>query len=183
LVPENQTSYDTLQFYNSTSAIVVGAGAAALAFRLLPPLSPELRTYRLLALSLRDLRRLTTDRIPWTISEWERRVYSRLTALPEQAEPLQRAELVAGLSVGIEIIRLRRVAHRFDRDAELDTAFDALAGGDSSIAGERLARLDQRLAALPGRGAWVRLRARSSILAMSEALVRHATYFDSGGAR
>jgi uncharacterized membrane protein YccC len=183
VAPENPITYDTLQFYNSALAIIAGAGAAALAFRLLPPLSPARRTHRLLALSLRDLRRLTTGPIPWTANEWEDRVYSRLSALPEQAEPLQRAQLMATLSVGAEIIRLRRVAHRFDQDAELDTAFDALARGDSSVATERLARLDQRLAALPGPGARVRLRARSSILAMSEALAQHAAYFDSGAAR
>jgi hypothetical protein len=90
---------------------------------------------------------------------------------------------MAVLSVGTEIIRLRRVAGRFDQGAELDTAFDALARGDSSVAIESLGRLDQRLAALPGSGARVRLRARSSILALSEALAQHAAYFDSGAAR
>jgi uncharacterized membrane protein YccC len=183
VAPENPNTYDTLQFYNSTLAIVSGAGAAALAFRLLPPLSPALRTHRLLVLTLRDLRRLTTGPISWTVNEWEGRVYRRLSALPEQAEPLQRAQLMAALSVGTEIIRLRRVARRFDQDAELDTTFEALARGDSSVATERLARLDHRLAALPGRGARVRLRAHSSILAMSEALTQHAAYFDSGAAR
>jgi hypothetical protein len=39
------------------------------------------------------------------------------------------------------------------------------------------------LAALPTRGARVRLRARASILAMSEALAQHADYFDSGATR
>jgi uncharacterized membrane protein YphA (DoxX/SURF4 family) len=58
MAPENPIAYDTLQFYNSALAIVAGAGAATLAFRLLPPLSPALRTRRLLALTLRDLRRL-----------------------------------------------------------------------------------------------------------------------------
>ena len=128
-----------------------------------------------------DRLRLVIETIPTLV--WEGRVYGRLSALPEQAEPLQRAQLMAALSVGTEIIRLRRVAHRFDQDAELDTAFDALARGDSSVATGRLAGLDQRLAALPGRGAQVRLRARSSILAMSEALAQHAAYFDSGVAR
>jgi uncharacterized membrane protein YccC len=183
VTPANPNTYDTLQFYNSTLAIVSGAGAAALAFRLLPPLSPGLQTHRLLALTLRDLRRLTTGPIPRTANEWEGRVYSRLSALPEQAEPLQRAQLMAALSVGTEIIRLRRVAHRFDQDTALDSTFDALARGDSSVAIERLAWLDQWLAALPGRGARATLRARSSILAMSEALAQHAAYFDSGAAR
>jgi uncharacterized membrane protein YccC len=183
LAPANQMSYDTGQFYNSAVAIISGVGAAALAFRLLPPLSPALRTRRLLALTLRDLRRLTTGPIPRTAKKWQDRVYSRLSALPEQAEPLQRAQLTAALSVGTEIIRLRRIARRFDQDVELDLALDAVAKGDSSVATERLARLDQRLAALSGRGARVRFRARASILATSEALAQHAAYFDTGAAR
>jgi len=58
-----------------------------------------------------------------------------------------------------------------------------LAKGDNSVAIESLSRLDQRLAALPGSDARVRLRARSSILALSEALAQHAAYFDSGVAQ
>jgi uncharacterized membrane protein YccC len=185
LAPANQMSYNPQQFYNAALAIVAGAGVAALAFRLLPPLSPALRSRRLLALTLRDLRHLTTGPIQRTANAWEGLAYSRLSALPKQAEPLQRAQLVAALSVGTEIIRLRRVAHRFDQDVELDAALDALARGDSAVATERFARLDKRLAALPRSrpGARVRLRARGSILAMSEALTQHAAYFDSGEAR
>ncbi len=53
------------------------------------------------------------------------------------------------------------------------------------VATERLARLDQRLAALPSTRPGMRggLRVRGSILAVSEALAHHATYFDSGAAR
>jgi uncharacterized membrane protein YccC len=178
-------SYDTQQFYNGALAIVAGVGVAALVFRLLPPLSPALRSRRLLALTLRDLRRLTRGPIPRTANEWQGRVYSRLSVLPEQAEPLQRTQLMAALSVGTEIIRLRRIAHRFDQDVELDAALDALARGDSSVATERFARLEKRLATLPRTrpGARVRLRARGSILAVSEALTQHAAYFDFGAAR
>ena len=61
LAPTNPMSYDTLQFYNNALAIVGGSAAGALSFHLLPPLSPEFRTRRLLALTLRDLRRLATE--------------------------------------------------------------------------------------------------------------------------
>jgi uncharacterized membrane protein YccC len=185
IAPANQMSYDTQQFYNAALAIVAGVGAAALAFRLLPPLPPTLRTRRLLTLTLRDLRRLTRGPIPRTANDWKDRVYSRLSALPEQAEPLQRARLLAALSAGTEIIRIRRVARRFALDVDLDAALDAIARGHSVIATERFARLDRRLAALPGSspGARVRLRARGSVLAMSEGLAQHAAYFDSGAAR
>jgi len=182
LAPANQMSHDTQQFYNAALAIVAGVGAAAISFRLLPPLSPALRTRRLLALTLRDLRRLTTGRIPSTPEDWQGRMYGRLSAMPEQTEPVQRARLLAALSVGNKIIRLRLVVPRFDLHGELDTALDAVARGDGVAAAERLARVDRNLAALPGArpGARVRLRARGSILAMSEALAQHAPYFYAG---
>jgi hypothetical protein len=36
-------SYDPQQFYNAASATVAGVGAAALSFRLMPPVPPILR--------------------------------------------------------------------------------------------------------------------------------------------
>ena len=184
VTPENQISYDTQQFYNSALAIVAGAGAATLAFRLLPPLSPAQQARRLLALTLGDLRRLMTGHILRAVINWKSCMYSRLAALPEETEPLQRAQLLAALSVGTEIIRLRRIARRFDLKVELDAALDALARGDSSVAIERLTQVNLRLAALPitRPGTRVRLRARGSILAMSEAIAQHAAYFDGGAA-
>ncbi len=182
LAPANQMSYDTVQFYNSALAIVGGLGAAALSFRLLPPLSPAFRTRRLLALTLRDLRRLATGPIPRTPDDWEGRMYRRLEALPDQLESLQRARLVAALAVGTEIMQLRRIARRLGLSTDLDAALEAFARGDGTIATASLARLDQRLAsrreAEPG--SFVALRARGSILAISEALIQHASYFDAG---
>jgi uncharacterized membrane protein YccC len=185
LAPVNQMSYDTIQFYNAALAIVAGSGVAALSFRLLPPLSPALRARRLLALTLRDLRRLATGAVPGAPEEWQGRVSGRLLALPDEATPMQRAQLLAALSAGTEIIRLRRMARRFDVQVELDAALEAVAQGNSVVATERLAQLDHRLAALPDSkpGIRVRLRARGSILAMSEALTQHASYFDAGAPR
>jgi uncharacterized membrane protein YccC len=184
LAPANRMSYDTGQFYNAASAIVIGVAAGALAFRLLPPLSPALRSRRLLALTLRDLRRLTTGPIPRTTDDWEDRIYARLSVLPEQAEPLQRGQLLAALFAGRDIIRLRHIAHRFGLDVELHAALEAVARGHSAIAIEHLGQLDRMLTAMPDTrpGARVRLRARGNILAMSEALAQHAAYFDSGAA-
>jgi len=197
MAPANQMTYDTLQFYNASSAIVAGVGIGVLAFRLVPPLSPALRARRLLALTLRDLRRLAiarpppraqappAARVPRTAHDWESLIYSRLSALPDQAEPLQRGALLTALSVGTEIIRLRGVAALFDPRSEFDAALDAVAAGRSAVAVKRLARVDQGLAGLPstGPGLRTRLRARASILALSEALTRHAAYFDAGAPR
>jgi len=177
LAPANQMSYDTVQFYNSASAIVAGVGAAALSFRLLPPLSPAFRTRRLLALTLRDLRRLATGPIPRAPDDWEGRMYGRFSALPNEAQPLQRSQLLAALSVGTEIIQLRCIADRIDLASEVDPALEALGGGEIALATTRLARLDETLAARPDIAA---LRARGSILAMSEALTQRSVYFDAG---
>jgi uncharacterized membrane protein YccC len=182
LAPANQMSYDTVQFYNAALAIVAGCGAAALSFRLLPPLSPALRTRRLLALALRDLRRLATARRQRLRDDWEARMFSRLEALPDQAEPLQRAQLVAALSVGTDIIHLRRIAPQLGLVAELDSALEALAQGNSAAATERLTALDQRLASLGEADAQtsIVLRRRGRVLAICDALVRHRAYFDVG---
>jgi uncharacterized membrane protein YccC len=181
VAPENQIIYDTQQFYNSALAIVAGAGAATLAFRLLPPLSPALRARRLLALTLRDLRRLPTAPILPTRGRWESKAYGRLSVLPEQAEPLQRAQLLAALSVGTEIIRLRRIARRIRLGVDIDVALEGVALGQSALATERLARIYDGLDVVPAVGARapITLRMQGSIRAICEALVRHAPYFDS----
>jgi len=182
LAPSNPMIYDTVQFYNAAIAIVAGVGAAAVSFRLMPPLSPAFRTRRLLALTLRDLRRLATGPIPRAPDDWEGRMCGRFAVLPDEAQPLQRSQLLAALSVGTEIIQLRRIARRLDLGSELDVALAAVAEGNSAVATTRLAVLDHVLASLAGAGtgAGAALRARGGVLAVSEALTQHASYFDAG---
>ncbi|WP_156898195.1 FUSC family protein [Methylocapsa acidiphila] len=185
LAPTNRMSYDTGQFYNSAVAILAGIGAAALAIRLLPPLAPEIRTRRLLRLTLMDLRRLAECSDPPSREDWDSRVYGRLNALPEQAEPLRRAELAAALSVGGQIIRLRKVAPRFGASRELGAALAEFVAGRSASAVAHLAAFDVCLAAAPPTepGAKAGLRARAGVLAMSEALAEYADYFDGEAGR
>jgi uncharacterized membrane protein YccC len=181
LAPANQMTYDTVQFYNAALAIVAGSTAGALSFRLLPPLSPAFRTRRLLALTLRDLRRLVAN--PRRLREdWEGRMHSRIAALPDAADPLQRAQIVTALSVGNEIINLRRIAPQLGFGPELDAALAALAEGDSAAANARLAALDRRLGSLPDSDPQtpLALRARALILGIGDALEQHRAYFDGG---
>jgi uncharacterized membrane protein YccC len=179
LAPTNPMSYDPQQYYNAALAIVPGVGAAVLSFRLIPPLSPAYRTRRLMALALRDLRRLATGPIPRTPDDWEGRMYGRFAALPDQAQPLQRSQLMATLSVGCEVIQLRHIASRLALETALDGALEALAQGQSAIAVERFASVDQVLASRPGAAPAV-LRARGLILAISASLTQHAACFDAG---
>lgn len=180
LSPSNVMVYDTQDFYNTALAILVGIGAAALSFRLMPPLSPARATRRLLMLTLRDLRRLSAGRSLRTPESWEDRLFARLAALPESAEPVQRGQLVAAFSVGAEICRLRHTAAALGVNRELDAALAAIARGDSRRAIASLDAFDRALAGAPEADADgdTRLRARGRILVVSEALTQHATYFD-----
>lgn len=186
LAPANQMTYDTQQFYNNTLAAFAGMGVVMLALVLLPPLWPAVRARRLLALTLRDLRRLAAGKTWSMADDWEGRTYRRLAALPEQIEPLQLARIVAAASVGTEIIRLRHLAHRLGLGAETDVALAAVSQGYNTIATERLAQIDHRLAALPDNAKLrmsIKLRARGSIRVIQEALTQYASYFESGALR
>jgi uncharacterized membrane protein YccC len=183
LAPANPMSYDTLQFYNTALALVVGCGIGALSFRLVPPLSPDLRTGRLTAFGLRDLRRLaTTTAALHAREDWEDRMYHRLAAVPDASDPLQRAHLMAALSVGIAIIHLRRAGPQLGLNPELDLALAAFAQGHSTAASAELGRLDDRLASVAEAGAETSLaaRARGRILLVRDALSQHGVYFDTG---
>jgi uncharacterized membrane protein YccC len=146
----NTISFDASQFWNTASSILVGIAVGALAMRILPPLSPAIRTSRLLTLTLADLRRLAKRASSRRREDdWEGRGVARLLAMPDQADPVERAELVAASAVGNHIVRLRRVAPRFVPGAAVDTALQALAEGRSGEAIERLKDIDRQLAALP----------------------------------
>jgi hypothetical protein len=103
-------------------------------------------------------------------------MYGRLSVLPEEATPLQRAQLLAGQAVGSQIIGLRQIVGRLGRSDELDRALQPLAQGDVPLAIARLGQLDQILGAIgmPAVGA------RAGVLAISETLAHHAAYFDAG---
>ena len=183
LAPENQMSYDTAQFYNSSLALIAGNAAGVLSFRLIPPLSPSFRTRRLLALTLRDLRRLASGPLSErAVSFWEGQGYRRLSAFPDEASPLQRAQLLAVLAMGIDIVQLRRAGPVLGVAPDVVAAVAALGEGRSAIAVDRLSRLDRRLAARPGSGpeASLALRTRSSILAIVETAMEHSSYLDGG---
>ncbi len=176
----NGMTYDASQFWNSTSAILAGIAFGAIAMLIVPPLSPAIRTQRLLALTLADLRRLAKRASPGRQDDWQSRGVARLLAMPEQAEPVERAALVAAVAVGKDVVRLRRVAPRFVPGAAVDAALQALAEGRSGEAIERLKDIDRLLAALTHAepASRILLRLRAGVLAISGQLAEYAVYFD-----
>jgi uncharacterized membrane protein YccC len=176
----NEITYDASQFWNSSIAIVAGVGFGAIAMLIVPPLSPSTRTRRLLALTLADLRRLARRASPGKASDWESRGVARLLAMPDAAEPVERAELAAAVAVGKEIVRFRQIAPRFVPSAIVDAALSALADGRSGEAVERLHTIDREVAALPHARSRVPLSLRASILVISSQLSQFGSYFDRG---
>ncbi|MGC1412348.1 MAG: FUSC family protein [Acetobacteraceae bacterium] len=181
LGPSNPETYDPSHFYNMALPLVSGIALAMLAMRLMPPMPPAMRARRLLALTLRDVRRFTQGKVPPSSVEWAGKMYSRFSALPDSVDILQGARLAAALSMGSGIIRLRRIAHRFGLDAELRGAMAAIAAGDSAAGIQELDRFERALADLPPAlpGARLRLRARGSILCIADVLNQHSSYFDA----
>ena len=111
------------------------------------------------------------------------RMYGRLAALPDQAEPLQRARLLAALSVGSEIIQLRHVAPRLGVDLRSSTPRSRPSRRETVRSPSRgCISSTSRIASDPDAApeTAIALRARGRILVISEALAEHASYFDAG---
>jgi uncharacterized membrane protein YccC len=174
----NGMTYDASGFWNGVIAILAGIAFGVVAMLIIPPLSPAIRTQRLLSLMLRDFRRLVRRASPGRSGDWENMGVARLLAMPDKAEAQDRAELAAIVAVGKEIVRLRHVAPRFVPSAMVDAVLAPLAEGRSHEAIERLDDIDRRVAALPHARSRIPLSLRSSILVISGQLGEFASCFD-----
>jgi hypothetical protein len=101
--------------------------------------------------------------------------------MPEDAKPIQRSCLVASLSVGIEVIRLRRLSRDGRIGSHLPDVLANLAAGNLPELREALTMADREIASIPDArpGAPVRLTARSALLAIGEAVNRQREYFEN----
>ncbi len=128
--PTNEISFDTLGFYNSALGIVSGCLAGALALALVPPVPRGTRADRLVRLTVRDLRAMAAGRSHLTPDLWQHRVYARLVALPEDVDPIFGSRLVAALSMGLQVLRVRSLAKADAVGEALRDSLDRLAAGD-----------------------------------------------------
>ncbi len=174
----NGMNYDASGFWNGAIAILAGIAFGVVTMLIIPPLSPAIRTQRLLALTLADFRRLVKRASPGRPDDWESKGVARLLAMPNQAEPIERSQLAAIVAVGKEIVRLRHVAPRFVPSAMVDATLAALAVGRSGEAIERLHDIDRRVATPPRATCRILLSLRASILVISDQLSEFGSYFD-----
>jgi hypothetical protein len=181
LTPTNQMTNNSVTYYNSALGLLAGCAAGGLALILIPPLSAELRSQRLVDLSIRDLRRLANGRRRWTLGQWQGRIYARLTAMPEEARPVQRSYLVAALSVGWQLIRLQRLSRHGRIGTKISEVQASLASGDLPKLKAALDQADSEISILPASkpGARSRIRARAALRAIGEAVDRQNQYFES----
>jgi hypothetical protein len=99
--------------------------------------------------------------------------------MPEDAEPIQRSQLVSMLSVGMQIIRLQSLSRHHRIEVELSGVLASLVGGNLPALHKALRNADQEISSVPGArpGALARLRARSALLVIEEAVNQHEEYF------
>lgn len=113
VAPLNEMKFDVATFFNSAQAMVVGVGAAVLAFHLLILRNPAWHGRRLLAATLDDLVRLTRRNLRGAESWFGGRMADRLLQLarhyPELPEPARSRwdDGLLGLDIGDELLHLR----------------------------------------------------------------------------
>ncbi|MCW6509973.1 FUSC family protein [Lichenifustis flavocetrariae] len=180
LGPTNTISYDTISFYNTALAIVGGSVAGAVVMRAMPPVPRRMRTARLLALTLRDLRGLLRRPRRWVPDRWRSRIFGRLMAMPPDADLVEGSRLLAALTLGLQFLDLGTSEAETGRGrAHLLEAATALSEGDVHRARIALKALKDALGEAgadqldPAR----RLRMQGAAREMSETLQHYADYF------
>ncbi|WP_434675263.1 FUSC family protein [Pseudomonas sp. D3-10] len=111
--PLNAMKYDVATFFNNAQAMMIGVGAAVLAFNLLILRNPAWHSRRLLAATLDDLVRLTHRNLRGAESWFGGRMADRLLQLarhyPELPVPARSRwdDGLLGLDIGDELLHLR----------------------------------------------------------------------------
>ncbi len=87
VAPANRMVYDMADFYNAALGIMAGCTIAALALRVVGPLSAPLRTRRVLAAAMADCDALAAGTWRPTAAQWSDRMRTRIGSLPAAAGP------------------------------------------------------------------------------------------------
>ena len=154
-----------------------------LALVLIPPVPKLTRAERLVELTLRDMRRMAAGRWSPTPDLWQMRVYARLTAMPEGVDPVFGSRLVAALSTGLQVLRLRALAGPDPSGDRIRASLGHLARRDVDGLLDGLDAVDRDLAMRAGgRDGRPDLRVPTSIQVIRDVIRQHRHAFD-GSAR
>ncbi|MFG1262159.1 FUSC family protein [Xanthobacter aminoxidans] len=129
----NPISYDASTFFNIALTIILGNIIGTLFF-IIPGLSPEVRARRLLALSIRDLRRLAGRPQTPDATRWTALMTRRVEDLPPQATDEQAGSLLTLFVLGRALILLRKTPAGEVERRLISDASAALAEGRVALA-------------------------------------------------
>ncbi|MCF4994378.1 fusaric acid resistance protein [Pseudomonas syringae] len=159
--PQNAMTFDVANFFNSAQAMIIGVGAAVLAFHLLILRNPAWHGRRLLAATLEDLVRLTRRNLSGAESWFGGRMADRLLQLarhsPELPEPARSRwdDGLLSLDIGDELLHLRmslavaQIPERRYFEALEQVLAQGPAGERADALAEPSEELLERLSALP----------------------------------
>jgi len=189
LALENAPVYDAVRLFETVLAVSAGTMIAAVFFRLIPPVSAQRRTERLLLFTLLDLRDLVGGRRVFTPNAWLDRVSARLAAVPQQASLEQVAELLAILAVGEAALALLAARSNgvgpgvpaFAGRELLDRAFACVAEGRITESRDALIRLAACQSEPQPAGAPRRIDVSVQATLIADALQRHQRFFARAG--
>ena len=149
----NPISFDASTFFNIALTIILGNIIGTLFFIIIPGLSPEVRARRLLALSVRDLRRLAARQQARDAARWTAVMTRRVEDLPPQATDAQASSLTTLFILGRALILLRETPAGEVESRLISSASGALAEGRVALAriafGDIERVLSERAAAQP----------------------------------
>ncbi|SER38295.1 Uncharacterized membrane protein YccC [Faunimonas pinastri] len=187
--PTNDGRADASTFFNGALTLLLGIAAAAVVFAVVLPPNPRAARLRLKTASIQDLQFLAKGAWHGGLTRWHSRMGDRVVRLMSTARLVSSGEgeadlaaLLAALSVGVEIARLRTLAARDLLGARerlaVETALERLGhlGSEPERAIRSIRAAERRLERATGGDAQqgiARLRAAASLRAISVALRRH----------
>ena len=110
VAPANQMVFNTADFYNSALSILAGCAIAAVALRVVGPLSPSIRTRRILGAAIADCDALRAGTWRPDSAQWSDRMRTRTGSLPSAAGLVEIDQLLLLFGQGARIIQQRETA-------------------------------------------------------------------------
>ncbi|WP_232275777.1 FUSC family protein [Komagataeibacter oboediens] len=195
--PGNQSRLDELTFFNTNSAVVLGIWCSVLVFRLVLPFDQDAERWRMRRQMVGDLRRIARAATIPDTGVWVNTLTARFARLVRHSTTMSDAQtnayldgVLAAMTVGLNLIRLRRMLDRGSLPPDARQAVERTVAGFAAWRGQPPAALAHRAAdalacvraRVAGEGNLSRRLDLGWSVAYLEILVRelvaHARFFD-----